>query len=203
MCQYCSAQGAQVYRDIPAANVPVTPITGALQQYSCFLQSLALEVPQIADGRGLAHRIMDLQAPLPPDLVPAATRYGLDQNIIAAERDQAYRQYEYYALLFGGLGALEFLLRSTSSEDIAKSRDILRVVRDHPNLTEELATSLNSLYGKRESNLRNRALHGVYLDIEARRMELVLASGHLSHLGAPPLTLLSLSSWPEIGRAHV
>ncbi|MBT4820389.1 MAG: hypothetical protein HOJ57_17300 [Lentisphaerae bacterium] len=199
MCQYCSAEGAQVYEAIPAANRPVTPITGALQQRSCFLQSLAHEAPQIAGGQGFLHRMVDdLQAPLPADLVPAATNYDLNKRTIIAEaRDQAYRQYEYYALLFGGLGALEFLLRSSCPEDVARSRDVLKVVRKNDILTEELAAGLNTLYGKRESNLRNRALHGVYFDIEARRMEIVLASGHLNHLGVPQLTLSCSSSWPE------
>ncbi len=197
MCQYCSAEGAQVYDDIPAANLPVTPTEGALQQHSSFLQSLALEEPKIPGGAGFLHRMMDLQAPLPADLVPAATNYGINQTTIAAARDQAYRQYEYYALLFGALGALEFLLRSSSPKDTAQSRDILRVVSKNPIVTEESATFITTLYGKRGSNLRNRALHGVYFDIEARRMEIVLASGHLNHLGVSQLTLCSPSSWPE------
>lgn len=181
----------------PIPDMPTLPLRqratvtfrDELMQQSDILLSLQQESAAILNGRGFIHRDLSLTAPPDAATARAALRLNMSQDSIVRERDRAYLQYEYYALLFCAVIATEFLLR-THAQPATADGDVLRIVKAmEKTLGADLTNALVMVFSTDGLNLRNRILHGGFFDIEARRMELILGSGCLASLGTPILQL--------------
>jgi hypothetical protein len=179
-------------------------IPAALAAQSCLLASVQHESARIADGQGFMHRVCGLNEPLFENATAALQQRGISIGDWAWFRDDAYRQYEYYSLLFSAVAGIEFLVRSCSPTSSAGTGDVPALVDGlRATLGDSLALEITGVFDSDRLNLRNRAVHGVFLDIEARRLERAMASGRLEHLGVRQLVLTNASLMPESVASYV
>jgi hypothetical protein len=183
--------------DFSLAAVPYTPAafpTG-IQAHSDTLGVVQSESNAIVAHTGFVHRAMPISNPIDNRVLsmsPLAT-----DRLIRDARHLGYPQYEHAALLFMSLTSIEFLLRSSCPRHCAPYEALATVISMHTTLPLPLRAALVSICSSEGLNIRNRCMHGSFLDLEGRREDLVRSSGLLQHLGVAMVDLTSDGSLPE------
>lgn len=166
------------------AIAPTVFVAAAMQPstlaLSDVLRAIQTESNAIANNNGFFHRAM------PTHAVPNA--------LIRANRELMYPQYENTALLFMTLAGMEFLLRSYCPHAGQPDQPIVDVISQSSQLSPGLIRALEDIYSR--LNIRNRCMHGSFLDIEGRREDLLRASGILQGNGVPVIDLSHDGSLP-------
>ncbi len=184
--------------EIPLVKASPVIINASLKAHSLLLDAIEMESTSIMKDNGFLHRLLDIKAPIADEHSTMSAALGLDANKFANGRSLRYRQYEYYSLLFTSLASLEFLIRSCSSDN-SSSRNLMDLINElNININNrDLLDRIKEIYDTRKLNLRNRALHGIFFDIEARSIESVLSSGVLNYLDISTLNIQNKAGLPE------
>lgn len=176
-----------------AAFVPPA-LSETMQAHSNLLRAIQQEATNINSETGYFHRSLNRQRPVVPELL-AASPFA-SQEIVELGRGLFYPQYEHTALIFMSLAGMEYLLRSHPTDQVAPDKPLERIIRDQPGISVALRGAIEQICGSHSWNIRNRCMHGCFLEIEARREELLRHSGILAHLGVPALDLSQDGSLP-------
>jgi hypothetical protein len=173
---------------LPLVSLPSTDSLKGLCINSDLLKTIVDESDQTPAGGGFFHRAMPIGNPVDPSLLNS-TKYILSEKIAQEGRDLGYRQYEYTALIFLSLAGMEYLLRSYCPSVHTGEASLEGVLNASGYLSSSDVKTLNEVFGSEGWNIRNRCLHGSFLEIEGRRVELIMESGICSELGVPYLNL--------------
>jgi hypothetical protein len=165
-----------------------------MQAHSDLLRAIQQEATSIRAENGYFHRSLNRRRPVVPELLAASPL--ATQEIVELGRGLMYPQYEHTALLFMSLAGIDFLLRSHPPEQVPPDKPLERIIRDQPGISAELRGALERICSSDAWNIRNRCMHGSFLEIEARREELLRNSGILARFGVPTLDLSQDESLP-------
>jgi len=180
--------------DPPVPHVPYATVTltAAHQAVSQLLASVSLESTKVPASQGVmltcfADVIND------PPVIPPGTNPLITPQMAIDSRVYRYQQYEYAALGLSAIAATEFLLRTATERSAIEGLDaryagVMEMVEKLP-ITPELRAELATIFDANGPNVRNRSLHGGFLEIESRRTDLLMASGIGSAAGIPELNL--------------
>jgi hypothetical protein len=191
--------GRGILDPVPRLTMGGNP--GRLQHagLSALLQATQDEWQAVATGNGVVHRILGLCSPL---TVPAPLRGVVTGSNLPRYRSLLFRQYEYTILGYMALASIEQLLRAWAEHDgvphINGTEPISATVwiGKLKNCPATLRTRLTELYDSDGPNIRNRIMHGGLLEIESKRLELVLSVPNLA-VPAAPLSLTGDPYLPE------
>lgn len=179
---------------LPRSDAPQGAIPQTLQQLSSLLAAVENESNEIAAENGFFHRLLPITNPVDPSLLNGAAHRT--QAIAEAGRKLTYTQYEHTALIFMALASIEFLLRSFGPFDLRPDHSIDKVLNTHANLGESLQIKLRAILSADELNVRNRCLHGSFLEVEGRRDATIRSSGVLEEHGVATIDTSGDGSTP-------
>lgn len=128
-----------------------------------------------------------------PPVIPPGTNPLITPQMVIDSRLFRYQQYEYAALGLSAIAATEFLLRTATERSAIEGLDaryagLMDMVKKLP-ITSDLRDELATIFDANGPNVRNRSLHGGFLEIESKRTDLVMASGIGAAVGIPALNL--------------
>ncbi|HWQ93147.1 MAG TPA: hypothetical protein VN673_15845 [Clostridia bacterium] len=178
----------------PVVAFAPVKLPNRMQAQSGLLGAVQQEATNIAGANGYFHRTLNRQRPVVPQLLDQA-RFAT-QEVIELMRGLLYPQYEHTALVFMSLAAIDFLLRSHPPAQVPPDQPLERIIRDQPGLSADLRGDLEKICSTDGWNIRNRSMHGSFLDVEARQEELLRESGILAHFGVPRVDLSRDGSLP-------
>lgn len=98
------------------------------------------------------------------------------------------------------LAAIECLARSFCPGVCGPDEALPKILKLYPNMPDSLAKDISGLYcpySLEAGNIRNRCLHGSFLEIESRAYDLIGASNAAEHLGIPKVDLTKDGSLPS------
>jgi len=174
------------------APAPFPEEIGKLSDTLLVVQSESLE---IENGNGFLHRALPVGSKVDPKLLEGPTT--ATQAIVEEGRKLNYPQYEHTALLLMSVTGLEFLLRSYCPEPCSPDESLARVVGFYPNLSEDISVPILKICSTDSWNVRNRCMHGSFLELEGRRSDLLRESGILEDYGIPTVDLKDDGSLPK------
>jgi hypothetical protein len=180
--------------DPPVPHVDYAPIalTAAHQSVSELLASVSLESTKVPANQGVMLTCFAEVINNPP-VIPPSTNPLITPQMVIDSRVFRYQQYEYAALGLSAIAATEFLLRTATERSAIEGLDAryagqMDMVKKLP-ITPDLRDELASIFDANGPNVRNRSLHGGFLEIESKRTDLVMASGIGAAARIPALNL--------------
>ncbi len=186
-------EGEPTYR--PYAAFTISP---SHQGLSAILDSTVKEAPLVPTGGGSLHRTLPLQGKVDSkEKIPK----GLTQADIEIGRTAAWKQYDFSALAFTAIASTEFLLRSVGEMKGLPPQAVGKVARDLK-LPKDLKDAVDEVFGARHFNLRNKTMHGAFLEIQSRRTEIIMSLPFAAKIGIPTLNLEGDPFLPDAAAAH-
>lgn len=179
----------------PNTNHEISSIAPTIRAQSSFLEAIDQESKAIAAGNGLFHRQLDTKRQVDPAFLTGAPHQT--QELTEAWRDIFYTQFEHTGLIFMALPAMEFLLRSCCPVEFPPDHPLEAVIKSHTRLSDSLREQIMMIFSPNKLNIRNRCMHGSFLEIEGRRDDLIRASGLLEQFGVVTADLSDDGSLPE------
>ncbi len=157
---------------LSAAHGPPTPSLGRVfARWSELFGYIDFETENIQSGRGIVHRILDENRPVPPESV-----ISVSHSQMVAFRDKRFREIEFSVIGYMALCGIEQLLRAWAS-----NKNIVHMSGQEPISWNEwkmqvayspgLLRKLEILYDPDGPNIRNRIMHGGLLELESKRTE--------------------------------
>jgi hypothetical protein len=169
-------------------------LAAAHRTASQLLDSVADESAKIPAAQGFALlAIGDSIRTQKPQIPEEDARRGITEKMVIDSRIFRYQQYEYSALSLSAIAAAEFCLRSAAEASPALGLDARYSTKfdiiDALGLPDPVKTPLLTIFASSGPNFRNRSLHGGFLEIESRRTEITMYSGHGAPIGVPWIDL--------------
>ncbi len=180
-------------------SVPVVPPTSAalpnaVLTHSNLLSAVQSESAAIAANAGFFHRALNINRPIDPQLLAQSS--FATQQLVESGRRLVYTQYENTSLVLMSLASIEFLLRSFCPQPCAPDHPLEEVLLLHTQISERLCDTLKRIFSTDAWNIRNRCMHGSFLELEGRREDMLRQSGILSGHGVAAVDLSQDGSLP-------
>lgn len=173
--------------DLPVHAWPALVLLSGLDAHSAVLSTIVSEAAAIPAQAGFFHKAMDPSNPV--DAGTLALSPNISVEMVREARDLAYRQYEYTSLIFMIVIGIEYVLRTHCATVQTGQASLQEVLEASDYLPDTEAALLEKVLGTDGWNIRNRSLHGSFLEIEGRRVELMMHSGIYKSIGVPELDL--------------
>lgn len=176
---------------VPFVSVTFEP---TIKACSNVLEVVESEAEAIIRHTGFFHRAMPISNPVNPALLSISP--NINQTMAEQGRLLYYPQYEHTALLFMSLTGIEFLLRSFCPVARPPDESPVKLIELHATLPGALRDRLVNIFSSEQWNIRNRSMHGSFLELEGRRDDLIRSSGILDNFGVPRVDLSKDGSLP-------
>lgn len=174
---------------LPLENFSPIALSDTILAWSDTLRSIHDESIAIEQDRGFVRQLLPISRPVDPSVL-AISRIA-SQAMAENGRRLMYPQYEHTALLFMSLTGIEFLIRSRCPTTCTADMSLPDIIELHTSIPLPIRDRLSEICSTRRLNLRNRCMHGAFLEIEGRREDLIRSSGSLQEYNVP---LVDLSS---------
>ena len=168
------------------ADVRPSPIaaTGAIslahRSLSTLLKSCHTESQATARREGIAHRVLGVNGPVTAEHQAELRRLfpGRDPvRLMRESRIVRFQEYNFTILAYMALTGIEQLLHAQSERlklpHVGPNGWLVEVddLIDHLHLSSSLVARVRALYSTRDTNVRNRVMHGGLLEIEGQRTQ--------------------------------
>lgn len=180
---------------LPIVSFTPSTLPSEIQAHSDILKVVQSESKAIPDHSGFLHRAMPISIPVDASVLSLSPI--VTQSLAEDGRRLNYPQLEHTALLFMSLTSIEFLLRSFCPTTYASDDSLTKVINLHTALPTPIRDQIVNIFSTEHWNIRNRCMHGSFLELEGRREDLIRSSGILQGHGVPIVDLSSDGSLPE------
>jgi hypothetical protein len=161
-------------KPIIGGSRPVLKLRNA--KLSVLMETVQAEAQAIETGQGVMHRVLGSTSQRSTADRGVVTHHQMERG-----RDAAWRLYEYTCLAYLALACIDQLLRSWATRrglnHVKVDGTPLPITRQWFKslpISPVLRADIEALYSADGGNVRNRIVHGGLIDIEAKRLEIVL-----------------------------